>query len=66
MFHEEKNSIEAWALTSMYNWVTIKIAKSTISPLDEITGFCTAFSTSEICSGNIMHAVNIKWCEFEK
>lgn len=66
MFHEETNSIEAWALTSMYNWVTIKIAKSTISPLDEITGFCTAFSTSEMCSGNIMHAVNIKWCEFEK
>lgn len=46
--------------------MTIKIAKSTISPLDEITGFCTAFSTFEMCSGNIMHAVNIKWCEFEK
>lgn len=66
MFYDEKNLIEVWVLTSMYNWVIIKIVKFMISFLDEIIGFCIVFSIFEMCLGNIMYGVNIKWCEFEK
>lgn len=60
MFYEEINLIEVWVLTSMYNWVIIKIVKFSISFLDEIIGFCIVFSIFEMCLGNIMYVVNIK------